>query len=162
MFLFDGALKNINININLKVYSNELPKTNKIQASIHISIAVNPSAFGELVVMLLKILIRTRNKVIKRAIRPKTDRNNTYPNNGNVKLCISNLEQCPEGLEMRSKIQPRTIQTANSKLWCTTWRDVQDSSGVKIFISVKIQYLNVAKSPNHFKSSQRVISQSSG
>ena len=52
-----------------------LPKTNKIQANIQISIAVNPSAFGEFVVMLLKILIRTRNSVIRRAIRPKDSGN---------------------------------------------------------------------------------------
>ena len=48
-----------------------LPKTNKMHANIQISIAVNPSAFGEFVVMLLKMLISTRNKVISKAIRPK-------------------------------------------------------------------------------------------
>ena len=48
----------------------DLPNTNRIQASIQISIAVKPSAFGELVVMLLKILIKTRNSVINNAIRP--------------------------------------------------------------------------------------------
>jgi hypothetical protein len=42
-----------------------------MQASIQISIAVSPSALGEFVVMLLKMLIRTRNSVIKSAIRPK-------------------------------------------------------------------------------------------
>ena len=48
-----------------------LPKTNKMHANIQISIAVNPSAFGEFVVMLLKMLISTRNSVISKAIRPK-------------------------------------------------------------------------------------------
>ena len=42
-----------------------------MQASIQISIAVSPSALGEFVVMLLKMLIRTKNRVIKSAIRPK-------------------------------------------------------------------------------------------
>ena len=42
-----------------------------MHASIHISMAVKPSAFGEFVVMLLKMLIRTRKSVIRSAIRPK-------------------------------------------------------------------------------------------
>ena len=72
------------------------PKTNSMQASIQISIAVKPSActvnidtksqkclnsfryayyppnptFGELVVTLLKILMRTRKRVMRRAILP--------------------------------------------------------------------------------------------
>ena len=48
-----------------------IPNTNRIQANIHISIAVKPSALGELVVILLKILIKTRNTVMSNAIRPK-------------------------------------------------------------------------------------------
>ena len=48
-----------------------IPNTNRIQANIHISIAVKPSAFGEFVVMLLKILIKTRNSVMSNAIRPE-------------------------------------------------------------------------------------------
>ena len=46
------------------------PKTNKMQESIHISMAVRPSAFGVLVVTVLKMLTRTRNRVIRRAILP--------------------------------------------------------------------------------------------
>ena len=48
--------------------SDELPNTKSMQASIQISIAVRPSAFGELEFMLLKMLTRTRKSVIRRAI----------------------------------------------------------------------------------------------
>ena len=48
-----------------------IPNTNRIQANIHISIAVKPSAFGEFVVILLKILIKTRNSVMSKAILPE-------------------------------------------------------------------------------------------
>ena len=48
-----------------------LPNTKRMQANIQMSIAVNPSAFGELVLTLLKMLTSTRNRVIKRAMRPK-------------------------------------------------------------------------------------------
>ena len=48
-----------------------IPNTNRIQANIHISIAVKPSAFGEFVVILLKILIKTRNSVMSNAILPE-------------------------------------------------------------------------------------------
>ena len=41
-----------------------------MQTSIQISIAVSPSALGELVVTLLKMLTSTRNKVIRRVILP--------------------------------------------------------------------------------------------
>ena len=47
-----------------------LPNTNRMQANIHISIAVRPSAFGEFVVMLLKMLMRTRKMVMRSAILP--------------------------------------------------------------------------------------------
>ena len=47
------------------------PKTKRMQASIQISMAVSPSALGELVVMLLKMLMSTRNRVIRRAMRPE-------------------------------------------------------------------------------------------
>ena len=43
-----------------------------MHASIHISIAVSVSAFGELVVTLLKMLTSTRNSVISSAMRPGT------------------------------------------------------------------------------------------
>ena len=52
-----------------------IPNTNRIHANIHISIAVKPSAFGEFVVILLKMLIKTRNNVMSSAIRPE---NNFY------------------------------------------------------------------------------------
>ena len=47
------------------------PNTKSMQANIQISMAVSPSAFGELVVMLLKMLIKTRNNVMSNAIRPE-------------------------------------------------------------------------------------------
>ena len=60
------------VNLILKeLKTGYIPNTNRIQANIHISIAVKPSAFGEFVVMLLKILIKTRNTVMSNAIRPK-------------------------------------------------------------------------------------------
>ena len=54
-----------------KLKTGYIPNTNRIQANIHISIAVKPSAFGEFVVMLLKILIKTRNSVMSNAILPE-------------------------------------------------------------------------------------------
>ena len=51
-------------------YSTKAPKTKRIQANIQASIAVNPSALGVLVVTLLKMLTKTRNKVTSRAILP--------------------------------------------------------------------------------------------
>ena len=41
-----------------------------MQANIQISIAVRPSALGELVVTLLKMLTSTRKRVTRRAMRP--------------------------------------------------------------------------------------------
>ena len=41
-----------------------------MQANIQASIAVSPSAFGVLVVTVLKMLTSTRNKVTRRAILP--------------------------------------------------------------------------------------------
>lgn len=57
--------------ISKQLKTGYIPNTNRIQANIHISIAVKPSAFGEFVVMLLKILIKTRNSVMSNAIRPE-------------------------------------------------------------------------------------------
>ena len=51
-------------------YSIKAPKTNNIQANIHASMAVRPSALGVLVVTVLKILTSTRNSVTKSAILP--------------------------------------------------------------------------------------------
>ena len=60
------------VNLILKnLKTGYIPNTNRIQANIHISIAVKPSAFGEFVVMLLKILIKTRNSVMSNAILPE-------------------------------------------------------------------------------------------
>ena len=60
------------VNLILKnLKTGYIPNTNRIQANIHISIAVKPSAFGEFVVILLKILIKTRNSVMSNAIRPE-------------------------------------------------------------------------------------------
>ena len=43
-----------------------------MQESIHADKALNPETFGELADMVLKILIRTKNKVTKRVILPAT------------------------------------------------------------------------------------------
>ena len=43
-----------------------------MQANIQISMAVNPSAFGEFELMLLKMLTRTRKSVMRSAILPGT------------------------------------------------------------------------------------------
>ena len=60
------------VNLILKeLKTGYIPNTNRIQANIHISIAVKPSAFGEFVVILLKILIKTRNSVMSNAILPE-------------------------------------------------------------------------------------------
>ena len=48
------------------------PKTKRMQASIQISMAVRPSALGELELMLLKMLTSTRKRVIRSAMRPGT------------------------------------------------------------------------------------------
>ena len=51
-------------------YSINAPNTNRIHANIHASMAVKPSAFGVLVVTVLKILTRTRKRVTSSAMRP--------------------------------------------------------------------------------------------
>ena len=51
-------------------YSISAPKTKRIHANIHASIAVRPSALGVLVVTLLKMLTNTRNRVTSKAILP--------------------------------------------------------------------------------------------
>ena len=51
-------------------YSIRAPNTNRMHANIHASIAVSPSALGVLVVTLLKMLTKTRNRVTSRAILP--------------------------------------------------------------------------------------------
>ena len=54
----------------MATYSIRAPKTKRIHANIQASIAVRPSALGVLVVTLLKMLTRTRNKVTSNAILP--------------------------------------------------------------------------------------------
>ena len=68
-----------------------LPNTKRIQASIQISIAVSPSAFGELELMLLKMLTRTRKRVMRSAMRPGT------MSGGMRKLIQDTTTKRPEG-----------------------------------------------------------------
>ena len=55
-----------------KAYPTRAPKTNNIQTNIHAVMAFIPSALGDWVVTVLKILMSKRNKVINMAIRPRT------------------------------------------------------------------------------------------
>ena len=56
--------------VDVDTYSIKAPKTNNIQANIHASMAVRPSALGVLVVTVLKMLTSTRKRVTKSAILP--------------------------------------------------------------------------------------------
>ena len=53
-------------------YCNKAQNTNKMQVIIHFEIEVNDFVFGDIDVMLLKILIKTRYKVLSKAIRSKS------------------------------------------------------------------------------------------
>lgn len=55
---------------NNQAYPKRAPQTKKIHTSIQAAIAVIPSVFGELVVIVLKMFISTRKRVISIAIRP--------------------------------------------------------------------------------------------
>ena len=55
---------------SIPAYPTKAAKTNSMQEIIHVEIAVKPSTFGELEDTELKILIKTRNKVTRRVIRP--------------------------------------------------------------------------------------------
>ena len=55
---------------SIPAYPTRAAKTNNMQEIIHVEIAVNPSAFGELEFTELKMLIKTRNKVTRSVIRP--------------------------------------------------------------------------------------------
>lgn len=55
---------------NRTVYSLNAPNTKIMQAMTHASMAVKPSALGELVWIVLKMLTKTRNIVTRRVIRP--------------------------------------------------------------------------------------------
>ena len=51
---------------------NKAPNTNRMQVMTQAEIDVSPSTFGELVVMFVKMLIKTRNRVTSNVIRPGT------------------------------------------------------------------------------------------
>ena len=53
-------------------YSNRDKKTKNMHAIIHDEMAVIPSTLGETLVMVLKMLVSTRNRVTRRAMRPGT------------------------------------------------------------------------------------------
>ena len=51
-------------------YSSKEQHTKRIQVIIQADIEVSDSVFGDVVVTLIKILMRTKNKVISKVIRP--------------------------------------------------------------------------------------------
>ena len=53
-------------------YCNKAQNTKKMQVTIHIEIEVNDFVLGDIDVMLLKILIKTRYNVMSKAIRSKS------------------------------------------------------------------------------------------
>ena len=53
-------------------YSMRAPKTKRTQTMTQASMAVRPSALGMLVVIVLKMLTRTRKTVTRRVMRPGT------------------------------------------------------------------------------------------
>ena len=53
-------------------YCNKAQNTNKMQVIIHIEIEVNDFVLGDIDVMLLKLLIKTRYNVMSKAIRSKS------------------------------------------------------------------------------------------
>ena len=53
-------------------YSKSAPKTNIIQEIIHAEIEVKDFVLGECEVTLMKMFIRTKNKVMSKVIRPGT------------------------------------------------------------------------------------------
>ena len=57
---------------SIPAYAAKAPKTNRMQAIIHADKAVIVSVLGEVRVILLKMLIKTRNKVTKSVILPGT------------------------------------------------------------------------------------------
>ena len=58
--------------IKIPAYEAKAPKTKRIQAIIHADNAVIVSVLGEVMVILLKMLIKTRNRVTKSVILPGT------------------------------------------------------------------------------------------
>ena len=67
------------------------PNTKNIQTMMYVSIAVNLSAFGMFVVMVLKMLTSTRNTVMRSAILPGT------MSGGMRKLNQETMTNMPEG-----------------------------------------------------------------
>ena len=67
------------------------PNTKNIQTMMYVSIAVNLSAFGIFVVMVLKMLTSTRNTVMSSAILPGT------MSGGMRKLNQETMTNMPEG-----------------------------------------------------------------
>ena len=57
---------------SIPAYPKSAPKTKRMQENIHDEIALNPFTFGEFVVVVLNILINTKNKVTSNVIRPGT------------------------------------------------------------------------------------------
>ena len=53
-------------------YPIKAPKTKRMQVITQAEMDVSPSTFGELLVMFVKMLIKTRNKVTSKVIRPGT------------------------------------------------------------------------------------------
>ena len=53
-----------------KAYPTKAPNTKKIHTNIQAAMAVIPSTFGEFVVMILKMFVRTRKRVMSKAILP--------------------------------------------------------------------------------------------
>ena len=54
----------------IPAYPISAPKTNKIHDNTHAERALNPSAFGDVVGMLLKMLVRTKKRVTSKVILP--------------------------------------------------------------------------------------------
>ncbi len=59
--------------IKIPVNPSSAPKTKRMQAITQAEIDVRPSTFGEFVVMLVKMLIKTRNRVTRRVMRPEVN-----------------------------------------------------------------------------------------
>lgn len=57
---------------NMPVNPTKAPNTKSIHVKTQADIEVSPSTLGELLVMLVKMLIKTRNNVTSRVMRPGT------------------------------------------------------------------------------------------
>ena len=156
--------------------SDELPNTKSMQASIQISIAVRPSAFGELEFMLLKMLTRTRKSVIRRAILLKVIqcwwKDNSvfwisparYDVWGNQERNPRDHHEQPwnrAGEEWSSRAH--TDLMAGSRWWCRTWSVSPGSASnwspvceVSCLVNILRLMLNY-----HFKAGQWKVSKSS-